>query len=94
MDHFLFMFRICHVLLSVHCNLVVTCWERANPLALLYFTFYFVFVTFPCGVLGQVWCLIVSIHDLFLLSYFYYLYMYMLPLLLSHIVSFEAAKYI
>ena len=29
-----------------------------------------VFVTFPCGVLGQVWYLIVSIPDLCLLSYF------------------------
>ena len=32
---------------------------------------YCVLVTFPCGVLGQVWCLIVSIPDLCLLSYFY-----------------------
>ena len=31
-----------------------------------------VFVTFPYGVLGQVWYLIVSIPDLCLLSYFYY----------------------
>ena len=30
-----------------------------------------VFVTFPCGVLGQVWYLIVSFSDLCLLSYFY-----------------------
>ena len=28
------------------------------------------FVTFQCGVLGQVWCLIVSIPDLSLLAYF------------------------
>ena len=28
------------------------------------------FVTFPCGVLGQVWYLIVLIPDLFRLSYF------------------------
>ena len=27
------------------------------------------FVTFPCGVLSQVWCLIVSIPDLCLLTY-------------------------
>ena len=27
-------------------------------------------VTFPCGILGQVWCLIVSIPDLCPLSYF------------------------
>ena len=29
-----------------------------------------VFFTFPCGVLGQVWSLIVSIPDLCLLTYF------------------------
>ena len=28
------------------------------------------FVTFPCGILGQAWCLIVSIPDLCRLSYF------------------------
>ena len=32
--------------------------------------FYCVFDTFPCGILGQVWYLIVSIPDLFQLSYF------------------------
>ena len=47
------MFRVCHVFLSVHCSLVVTCWELAGHLALLYVMFYYVFVTFPCGVLGQ-----------------------------------------
>ena len=30
-----------------------------------------VFVTFPCGILGQVWYLIVSIPDLCCLSYFF-----------------------
>ena len=38
-------------------------------LALLYVMFYCVFITFQCGVLGQVWCLIVSFPDLCLLSY-------------------------
>ena len=52
--------------LSVHCSLVVTCWERANLLALLCVMFYFAFVTFPCDGLGQV----VSISDLCLLTYF------------------------
>ena len=34
----LFMFRICHVFLSVHCSLVVTCWDRSFVLdVLLYF---------------------------------------------------------
>ena len=30
-----------------------------------------VFVTFPCGILGQVWYLIVSIPDICRLSYFH-----------------------
>ena len=30
-----------------------------------------VFVTFPCGILGQMWYLIVSIPDLCCLSYFF-----------------------
>ena len=52
------MFRVCHVFLSVRCSLVVTCWERTDLLALLCVMFYLRFVTFPCGVLGRVWCLI------------------------------------
>ena len=30
----LFVFRNCHAFLSVHCSLVVICWERAGLLAL------------------------------------------------------------
>ena len=41
-----------------------TCWGRADLLALLYMVFYCVFVTFPCGVLGRVWCLILSIPEI------------------------------
>ena len=37
---------------------------------LLFVMFNFVFVTFPCGILGQVWYLIVLIPDLCCLSYF------------------------
>ena len=37
---------------------------------LLFVMFTFVFVTFPCGIVGQVWYLIVSIPDLSRLSYF------------------------
>ena len=49
MDHLnvLFVSRVCHDFASVHCCFVVTCWERANLLALG-------FVTFPCGIRGQV----------------------------------------
>ena len=45
--------------------LCVTCWERAGLMALVNF-----FVTFPCGILGQVWYLIVSFPDLCFLSHF------------------------
>ena len=37
---------------------------------LLFVMFNCVFVTFPCGILDQVWYLIVSIPDLCCLSYF------------------------
>ena len=60
MDHFLlFVFLVCCIFLYIHCSLVVTCWERAEILTLLCVMFYYVFDTFPCGVPGQVWCLIV-----------------------------------
>ena len=48
---------------SVHCCLVVTCWERADFLA-LDDGFCCVFVTFQCGILGQMWYLIVLFPDL------------------------------
>ena len=54
---------------SVHCCLVVTCWERAALLALVG-DVYCILVTFPCGILGQVWYLIVSFPDLCRLSYY------------------------
>ena len=61
----LFMSCVCHTFTSVHCCLVVTCWERADLLALVC-DVYCVFVTFPC----QVWYLIVLFPDLCSLSYF------------------------
>ena len=64
------MFHDCHAFLSVHCGPVVTCLEMVNLLAQLCVMFYCGFVTFPCGVLGQVWYLIVLISDLCLLTYF------------------------
>ena len=61
---------VCHAFASVHCCLVVTCWERAD-LFLLFVMSNYAFVTFPCVILGQVWYLIVFIPDLCRLSYFY-----------------------
>ena len=45
---------------------------------LLFVLFNCIFVTFPCGILGQVWYLIVSIPDLCRLSYFDKIYIYIL----------------
>ena len=42
----LLMSCVCHDFASVHCCLVVTCWERADLLAFV-FMFSCVFVTFP-----------------------------------------------
>ena len=60
---------ISHAFASVHSCFVVSCWERYDLLALVC-DVYCNFVTFPCGILGQVWYLIVSFHDLCHLSYF------------------------
>ena len=62
------MFSVCHAFASVHCCAVVSCWERADLFG-LFVMLNCDFVTFPCGILGQVWYLIVSIPDLGRLSY-------------------------
>ena len=82
------MFRVCHTVLSVHCSLMVTCWEMAYLLTLLYVIFSCVFVTFPCVVLGQVWYLIVSIPDLCFLPYFDSL-VYFRLLDMIHVMTFD-----
>ena len=69
------MFHVClyYAVFSVPCCLLITCWERADLLALLSVMFFCVFVTFPYGVSGQVWYLIVLIcidPDLCGLPYF------------------------
>ena len=73
MDIFYFVFD-CHIVLSVSCSLVITFWERADHLALLYVMFSCVFVTFPYEFLGQVWYLIESIPDLRLHPYYDYVH--------------------
>ena len=68
---FAVVFCVYHAVLSVHSSLVVTCWERADLLDLLYVMFSCAFfITFPCGVLDQVWYLIVLLPDLCLVPYF------------------------
>ena len=64
MDPFCYLYCLYYAVLSVPCSLVITCWERADLLALLCVMFYCVFVTFLYGVSGQVWYLNASIPDL------------------------------
>ena len=69
MDHLCFFVScVSHAFTSFHCCLVVTCWERADLLALVC-DVCCIFVTIPCGILGQVWYLIVLFLYLCLLSY-------------------------
>ena len=63
---------VSHAFASDYCCLTVTCWERADLLALVG-DVYCIFVTFQCGILGQVWYLILSFPDLCRFSYFYYM---------------------
>ena len=50
---------------------MVTCWERADLLALVGDVYcLFFFVTFPCNILGHVWYFIVSFPDCCRLSFF------------------------
>ena len=64
----LFMSCVCHAFASVTAAL----WSPAGEGLTYWFLFVMfncAFVTFPCGTLGWVWSLIVSIPDLFHLSY-------------------------
>ena len=66
----LFMSCVSHAFVSVHCCLVVTYWEGLTSW-LLFVISNCDFVTFSCGILGQVWYLIVliPIFDVFLTSF-------------------------
>ena len=66
----LFISCVYYAFASVQCCLIVTLRERADLLTLICGV-YCDFVTFPCGILGQVWYLIVSIPDSCCLSYFH-----------------------
>ena len=50
-------------------------WERADVFAFLCVMFSYLFITFPYGVLCQVWYLVVSIPDLCFLPYFSGIYL-------------------
>ena len=65
----LFMFHVClcYALLSLPCGLVVTCCDGLD--SWLSCVLCFCMFLFPCGVLGRVWYLVVSIPDLCLFIY-------------------------
>ena len=48
MDHLCFVCCVSHAFASVHCCLVVTCWDKADLVALVG-NVYCIFVTFPCA---------------------------------------------
>ena len=71
-DHLCYYYRV-FVMLS-HASIFDISWSPAKKGLTSWLSFVMfncVFVTFPCGILGQVWYLIVSIPDLCPLSYFY-----------------------
>ena len=72
MDHLCY---FCVVLVCFHARLFVDAlWSPAGKGLTPLISFVVSnceFVTFPIGILGQVWCLIVSIPDLCPFSYFY-----------------------
>ena len=77
---------VCHAFTSVHCCLVVTWRERTDLLALVC-DVYCDFITFPFGILGPVWYLVVSMPDPCCLSYFMF-YLFLLPLYVQVLACF------
>ena len=56
-----------------YCLFIAALWSpdgKDSPLGYLICNVSLCFVTFPCGVLGQVWYLVVLIPDLCLLTFF------------------------
>ena len=71
MDHFCF---LCLVFLMLPRLFIAALWSPAGKgftsWLLLGIFIVYIFVTFPCGIMGQVWYLIVSFPDLCRLFYF------------------------
>ena len=70
MDHLRY---LCLVVVLLSCVFIAALWSAAGiglTSWLSFIMFNCVFVTFPCGILGQVWYLIAPIPDLRHLSYF------------------------
>ena len=71
MDHLCYLCLVFAMLLQLFIAALWSPVGKGLTSLLLFVMLNYVFVTFPCGILGQVWYLIVSIPDLFRLSYFY-----------------------
>ena len=70
MDRFCY---LCVVFAMLSCLFIASLWSSVGKGLtswLSFVMFYIVLVTFPCGILGQVWYFIVSIPDLCHFSYF------------------------
>ena len=66
---------LCIVFFMVSRLFIAAFWSPAGR-GFLFVMFNCVFVTFPCGILGQVWCLIVSMSDLCRHSYFFVFFVF------------------
>ena len=66
MDHLCYLYRVFFILSRLF---IAVLWSPVGTTWLLFVKFNCVFVTFPRGILCQVWYLIVSIPDLCHLSY-------------------------
>ena len=77
MDHLCYLCLVCFMLYRLF---IAALWspngKGLNSWPLFVMSNY-VFVTFPCGILGQVWYLIVSMSDLCRLSYFFIMVMFL-----------------
>ena len=74
MDHLCLLCILFIMLLRLFINALWSPAGKGLTCLLLFVMFNCVFVTFPYGILGQVWYLIVLIPDLCHLSYFDHLY--------------------
>ena len=70
MDHLCY---LCLVFIMLSHPFIAALWSHAGKGLTFWLSFAMfncVFVTFPCSILGQMWYLIASIHDLCHISYF------------------------
>ena len=72
---------LCFVFVMLSCLFIAALWSPAGKRLtswLSFMMFNCVFVTFPCGILGRVWYLIVSFPDLCCISYFFSVFFFLL----------------